>query len=240
MGHHALQDLSLNITRSTAKQAGVHMPPVHGKDKPLDPSKKPEHQPIPQPIPKPSLTSSISEEPRVHSNYDKIKAKQISKIQNVQVCKAPLPSFQLIQKKLIERSIKTLTKPHTVQKFKVQPKLKSPHQKSLSVPPDVTSHPREIAPQEIIAHDKCQQIPFPCQQIPYTDADSPYKEIPSYMIPTKSNENKFPPLPPDTSQQVPSKYLNTKIKSLSEIDAQYDPAIDLNSPYNEEAVEIEY
>ena len=36
MGHHALQDLSLNITRSAAKQAGVHMPPVHSKDKPLD------------------------------------------------------------------------------------------------------------------------------------------------------------------------------------------------------------
>ena len=54
MGHHALQDLSLNITRSATKQAGVHMPLVHGKDKPLDPSKKPEHQPIPQPIPRPS------------------------------------------------------------------------------------------------------------------------------------------------------------------------------------------
>ena len=80
MGHHALQDLSLNRTRSAAKQAGVQMPPVHGKDKPLDPSKKPEHQPIPQPIPKPSKTSSISEEPRVHSNYDKTKVKQISKI----------------------------------------------------------------------------------------------------------------------------------------------------------------
>ena len=56
------------------------MPPVHGKDKPLDPSKNPEHQPMPQPIPKPSRTSSISEESRVHSNYDKTKAKQISKI----------------------------------------------------------------------------------------------------------------------------------------------------------------
>ena len=60
------------------------------------------------------------------------------------------------------------------------------------------------------------------------------------MIPTKSNEIKFPPLPPDISQQVPSKHLNTKIKSLSEIYTQYDPAIDLNSPYDEEAVEIEY
>ena len=60
------------------------------------------------------------------------------------------------------------------------------------------------------------------------------------MIPTKSNENKFPPIPPNISQQVPSIHLNTKIKSLNEIDAQYDPTIDLNSPYDEEAVEIEY
>ena len=60
------------------------------------------------------------------------------------------------------------------------------------------------------------------------------------MMPTKSTVNKFPPLPPDIPQRVPSKHLNTKIKSLSEIDAQYDPAIDLNSPYDEEAVEIEY
>ena len=80
MGHHALQDLSLNITRSAAKQTGVHMPLVHGKDKPLDLSKKPEHQPIPQPIPRPSRTISTSEEPRVQSLYDKTKAKQLSKI----------------------------------------------------------------------------------------------------------------------------------------------------------------
>ena len=80
MGHHALQDLSLNITRSAAKQAGVQMPPVHGKDKPLDPSKKPEHQPMPQHIPKTSQKSSISEEPRVLSNQDKTKSKHISKI----------------------------------------------------------------------------------------------------------------------------------------------------------------
>ena len=118
----------------------------------------------------------------------------------------------------------------------MQSKLKTPDKKSQSVPPDVSSQPREIFPQEIIAHDKS----LPPLTDPYTDTDSPYKEIPSNMIPTKSNENKFPPLPPNISQQVPSKHLNTKIKSLSEIDAQYDPAIDLNSPYDEEAVEIEY
>ena len=100
MGHHALQDLSLNITRSAAKQAGVQMPPVHGKDKPLDPSKKPEHQPMPQPIPKISHTSSISEEPRVLSNQDKTKAKHISKIQNVQVHKTPLSLLSVDSKEI--------------------------------------------------------------------------------------------------------------------------------------------
>ena len=154
----------------------------------------------------------------------------------MQVRKAPIPSSQLIQKKLIERSIKTLTKPHTVQKFKVQSKLKSPNQKSLSVPPDVSSQPKEITPQEIIAHDKS----FPPLTDPYIDADVPYKEIPSNVMPTKSTVSKFPPLLPDIPQWVPRKHLNTKIKSLSEIDAQYDPAIDLNSPYDEEAVEIKY
>ena len=129
-----------------------------------------------------------------------------------------------------------MTKPHTLHKFKVQSKLKSPNQKSLSVPPDVSSHSTKIAPQEIIAHDKS----LPPLTDPYTDADGPYKEIPSTMMPTKSTVNKFPPLTPDIPQWVPSKHLNTKIKSLSEIDAQYDPAIDLNSPYDEEAVEIEY
>ena len=123
-----------------------------------------------------------------------------------------------------------------MQKFKVQSKLKSTTQKSLSIPPDVSSQPREITPQEIIAHDKS----LPQSTDSYTDTVDPYKKIPSNVMPDKTNINEFPPLPPDMPQQVPSKHLNTKIKSLCEIDAQYDPAIDLNSPYDEEAVEIEY
>ena len=97
---------------------------------------------------------------------------KLNKYQRYEMCKSiriPYPPSQLIQKKLIERSIKTLTKPHTVQKFKVQSKLKSPNQKSLSVPPDVSSHPTKIAPQEIIAHDKS----LPPFTDPYTDADGP-------------------------------------------------------------------
>ena len=118
----------------------------------------------------------------------------------------------------------------------MQSKLKSTTQKSLSILPDVSSQPREITPQEIIAHDKS----LPQSTDSYTDTVDPYQKIPSNVMPDKTYINEFPPLPPDMPQQVPSKHLNTKIKSLCEIDAQYDPAIDLNSPYVEEAVEIKY
>ena len=112
------------------------------------------------------------------------------------VHKTPLPSSQLIRKKLIERSIKTLTKCNTVQKFKVQSKLKSTTQKSLSIPPDVSSQPREITLQEIIAHDKS----LPQSTDSYTDTVDPYKKIPSNVTPDKTNINEFPPLPPDIPQ----------------------------------------
>ena len=47
-------------------------------------------------------------------------------------------------------------------------------------------------------------------------------------------------LPPNINQLVPSKHLTTAVKCLDELEAQYDPAIDLNSPYDDEVVEIEY
>ena len=45
--------------------------------------------------------------------------------------------------------------------------------------------------------------------------------------------------PPHINQLVPSKHVTTVVKCLDELEAQYDPTIDRNSPYDDEVVEIE-
>ena len=93
---------NLNIrTRSVAKRDGDVAPAVHGHDKLLDPHKKPEHQPrlvqTPQPLPKPPPIILPPKPPvKVPSQPSDLHR--------------PTPA-QIVSRRLISRSIKTLNKP---------------------------------------------------------------------------------------------------------------------------------
>ena len=92
----------LNIrTRSAAKRDGEVAPAVHGHDKLLDPHKKPEHQaqPVQTPPPPPKLPP-MTPPPKTPT---KVPARI------PEICK-PTPA-QIISRRLINRSIKTLNKP---------------------------------------------------------------------------------------------------------------------------------
>ena len=95
-------EYNLNIrTRSAAKRDGDIAPAVHGHDKLLNPHKKPEHQPRlvqpPQPLPKPPPIIPPPKPPK------KVPSQPTD-------LHRPTPA-QIVSRRLISRSIKTLNRP---------------------------------------------------------------------------------------------------------------------------------
>ena len=84
----------LTVTRSKTQAEGVTLPPVHGAQKHLDPTVKPEHDKPVQVSNQPQKRSSVSADakPRVP-------------------LRPKMPVSQIVRKKLIDRSIKLLNKP---------------------------------------------------------------------------------------------------------------------------------
>ena len=84
----------LIATRSKTQAEGVALPPVHGAQKHLDPTVKPEHD---KPVPV--------------SNQNKQRSPMSADAKPRVLLRPKLPASQIARKKLIDRSIKLLNKP---------------------------------------------------------------------------------------------------------------------------------
>ena len=86
----------LIVTRSKTQAEGVALPPVHGAQKHLDPTVKPEHD---KPVPV--------------SNQNKQRSPMSADAKPRDLLRPKLPASQIARKKLIDRSIKLLNKPRS-------------------------------------------------------------------------------------------------------------------------------
>ena len=164
-------------TRSAAKRDGDVAPAVHGHDKLLDPHKKPEHQPhlvqTPQPLPKTPPNISPPKPP--------VKAPpQASDIRK------PTPA-QIVSRRLISRSIKTLNKP------KLTPRQPMPPSEAPLIP--------QFHPLNPITPVPAYVPPTPPKTIPPKPAPVP-TPVPTPTVVPKPNVQ--PPVPRDTHNLTPS------------------------------------
>ena len=136
-------------TRSCVQEKGLEMPKVHGHDKQVYASKKPEHQPIPKPQPRQAPPTVAARLPPLH-----VPPRPTVPLQtphNIGPAKKPTAA-QITHKKLMHKSRETLSK-------NKPPERRPTYRKPRTVP--CQPKPETTTTQQFVPGNQRTQVPIP-------------------------------------------------------------------------------